>query len=459
MSDTTSHSFEFIRDRNERGTHPASHSVKKKNTFEPYKKQNNNTQQDIFSIEPKGNQVTMSKVFIPIANVGKAHEADIYAVSVTNPYTVTCSGDGKIRLWSNKTLIQEQNRLKEIVLSQFVHQTGLHHIDVIYTVEPHDVGVVMIIATVSFSGNLHFYRFVEDTKEFIELDLLDSEMKKKSFWACKWVKSNDQVVDHRFIATDVKGNTYVWRFLSVDKIVNEDETETKYEPNLHFDFQGEIPSNEPVFATCISASSSKGLIATGFANGTVIVSQLSTLRPLYTFEGIGREGIDENSNSVRSVEFSPAGNLLSVANDSGSYGCVTLYETEFGERIGNLTVPTHSGQTNIGLFAHNGWVFNQAFNPSGEFIATCGYDGKIRVWDIKSKERVSTLHISATDIEIESDILLTDENGDSLKTPPVFDVTYIPQGTLNGVGNEANEGLCCVCMDRSIRWFREAGGK
>ena len=95
----------------------------------------------------------MSKVFIPIANVGKAHEADIYSVSITNPYTVTCSGDGKIRLWSNKTLIQEQARLKEIVLSQFVHQTGLHHVDVIYTVEPHDVGAVIIIATVSFSGN------------------------------------------------------------------------------------------------------------------------------------------------------------------------------------------------------------------------------------------------------------------------------------------------------------------
>lgn len=401
----------------------------------------------------------MSKVFIPIANVGRAHEADIYSVTITNPYSISCSGDGYLKLWPNKTLIQEQSTLKDNVISTFVHQTGLHHADAIYSVEPHDVGIVLIIATVSFSGNIHFYQFLEETEELKELDLIDEDLKKKSFWSCTWVKSNDQVVNHRFIATDIKGNTYVWRFMSTDKIVREDEEKAEYKKNLHFEFQGEIPSNEPVFATCVAASSSKGLIATGFANGSVIVSQLSTLRPLYTFEGLGREGVDQNSNSVRSVAFSPAGNLLSVANDSGSYGCVTLYETEFGERIGNLSVPTHSGQTNIGLFAHNGWIFNQAFNPSGEFIATCGYDGKVRVWDVKSKERVSTLNISASDIEIEEDIMLADENGDSLKVPPVFDVQYIAQGTLNGVGNETNEGLCCVCMDRSVRWFREAGGK
>lgn len=401
----------------------------------------------------------MSKVFIPIANAGRAHEADIYSTVVTNPYTISCSGDGNIKLWSNKTLIQEQNRLKELAITKFVHHTGLHHVDAIYTVEPHDIGTVMIISAVSFSGNIHFYQFMEDTSEFVELDLIDNELKKKSFWACKWVKSSDQVVHHRFIATDVKGNTYVWKFLSVDKIEEESKGEPTFEKNLHFEFQGEIPSNNPVFATCVDASCNKGLVATGFANGAVIVSQLATLRPLYTFEGVGIEGVDQNSNSVRSVKFSPGGNLLSVANDSGSYGCVTLYETEYGERIGNLTVPTQGGSSNIGLFAHNGWVFSQAFNASGENLATCGYDGKVRVWDVKTKDRVSTLNISATDIEIEADIMLTDENGDSLKTPPVFDVQYINQGTLNGVGNETNEGLCCVCMDRSIRWFREAGGK
>lgn len=401
----------------------------------------------------------MSKVFIPIANAGRAHEADIYSTVVINPYTISCSGDGNIKLWSNKTLIQEQNRLKEIAITKFVHQTGLHHVDAIYTVEPHDIGTVMIISAVSFSGNIHFYQFLEDTSEFVELDLIDSELKKKSFWSCKWVKSSDQVVDHRFIATDVKGNTYVWRFMSVDKIEQEGKDEPTYKKNLHFEVQGEIPSNTPVFATCVDATPGRGLIATGFANGSVVVSQLATLRPLYTFEGLGIEGVDQNSNSVRSVKFSPAGNLLTVANDSGSYGCVTLYETEYGERIGNLTVPTQGGSSNIGLFAHNGWVFSQAFNASGENLATCGYDGKVRVWDVKTKDRVATLNISATDIEIEEDIMLTDENGDSLKTPPVFDVQYINQGTLNGVGNETNEGICCVCMDRSIRWFREAGGK
>ena len=91
-------------------------------------------------------------------------------------------------------------------------------------------------------------------------------------------------------------------------------------------------------------------------------------------------------------------------------------------------------------------------------IRDSGYDGKIRVWDVKQKERVSTLNISAGDIEIEDDIVAQDENGDSLKTPPVMGVTFINKGVRSGVGSDTNEGLACVCLDRSVRWFREAGG-
>ena len=34
------------------------------------------------------------------------------------------------------------------------------------------------------------------------------------------------------------------------------------------------------------------------------------------------------------MKFSPQGSLLAIAHDSNSFGCITLYETEFGERIG-----------------------------------------------------------------------------------------------------------------------------
>lgn len=423
----------------------------------------------------------MSKVYIPTTNIGKAHDADIYSICVTPPYTITCSGDGTLKLWSNSPSIkatkenyEESDNEKismnltriEPDLTQFVDSCGLHHVDAFYLVETNDIGAVLIIATVSFSGTIYFYQYDNETHQLVPLDsMLTNNELKKSYWSIKWIKSDDLVVSHRFISCDIKGDTYVWRFQI--KNPETDQVDLKLIP------QGVIPSNKPVVAMCIDASTTRGLLATGFANGTVIVSQLATLRPLYTFEGFGIQGIDSNSsNSVRTLQFSPGGSLLAVGNDCGSFGCVTLYETEFGERVGSLTVPLGLDPSSnvasskdqmrgsIGTFAHNGWVFSLSFNPSGEYLATCGYDAKIRIWDVKTKERVATLNISANDIEIEEDIMLEDEQGDSLSKPPVFDVKYFAKGIRSNNGsmeNESNEGLCCVCMDRSIRWFREAG--
>lgn len=427
----------------------------------------------------------MSKLFISTANCGKAHDADIFGVAISNPFTVTCSGDGSIKLWQNKLL--DNQSPKDHCTSQFVHKAGVHHVDIFYSVEKggHEV---CIIACVSFSGDMLFYNVDVKTGSCSPIDFLSATEKKKSYWAIKWLKSEDQALCHRFAATDVKGNTYVWKFhpftqelneeqeqekkaaretawrrnpSKVNDANNEEQTEeedsTELTLNPHLVLHGEIHPSEPVFATCLDITS-KGLIATGFSNGSVVVSQLLSLKPIYNFEGFGIQGTDQNSNTVRDIKFSPLGSLLAVANDSGSYGCVTLYETDYGERIGGLTVPIHSTQSNIGTYAHNGWVFGLSFNSTGEFLATCGYDSKVRVWDVKQKERVSTLNISAGDIEIEEDILLEDENGDSLKNPPVMGVTFINKGVRAGMGNESNEGLCCVCLDRTVRWFREAGG-
>ncbi|AQZ12608.1 SKI8 (YGL213C) [Zygosaccharomyces parabailii] len=421
----------------------------------------------------------MSNVFISTANCGKAHDADIFGVSVCSPFTVTCSGDGTIKLWKNKLLDNELP--KENVVTQFVHKTGVHHVDAFHSVEKggHEL---CIIACVSFAGTVHFYNIDTKTSEISDLDMMPRQDKKRSFWAVKWFKSNDQMICHRLSATDVKGNTVVWRFhpfaqefdeeaakkeqdrrakrlargQSVEETPEHDNNE-ELTLQPHLALHGEIPSVEPVFATCVDFSHN-GLIATGFANGSIVVSELTTLRRIHNFEGFGIQGIEQNSSTVRDVRFSPLGTLLAVASDSGSYGCVSLYETEYGERVGSLTVPTHSAQSSIGTFAHDGWVFGLSFNSTGEFLATCGYDSKVRIWDVKLRERISTLNISAGDIEIEEDIMLQDENGESVKNPPVLGVKFISKGVRGGMGSETNEGLCCVCLDRSVRWFRSAGG-
>lgn len=155
----------------------------------------------------------MSKVFIATANAGKAHEADIFSVTACNSFTISCSGDGYLKLWDNKLLDNENP--KEKSYAEFVHKTGLHHVDVLQTIEK-DAFEICLVATTSFSGDLFFYRITRDNGSkkviFEKLDLLSTEMKKNSFWALKWCASNDRLLSHRLIATDVKGTTYIWKF-------------------------------------------------------------------------------------------------------------------------------------------------------------------------------------------------------------------------------------------------------
>ncbi|CDO91733.1 unnamed protein product [Kluyveromyces dobzhanskii CBS 2104] len=400
----------------------------------------------------------MSKLFIPTTNCGKAHDSDIYDLAITNPYTVSCSGDGYLKLWSNK--LTGDQLAKDYVIEEFVTPVGLRSVATFESVESNGATII-ILSAISFDGKIHFYQLNIKESKLEKLSLLDAEHSKHSYWACKWYISSSRKHSHRFVATTVQGATKVWDFLVFQDVEAEADIDGPvtdslvYEP--HFKFQGKINSQAPGFACAVDVSSNN-LIATGFSDGSVVVSQLSTLRPVYNFEGFGLKGIEGSSSTIRDVKFSPAGSLLAVAHDSGSYGCVSLYETEFGERIGNFTVPTHGNQATVASYAHDGWVFSVSFSSTGEYLASAGYDGKVRIWDTKSRERVSTLNINATDIEVEEDIVLEDEEGDSLEIPPVLAVSFFGKGVRSGLGGSTNEGICCVCSDRSIRWYREAGG-
>ncbi|AAS53118.1 AER439Wp [Eremothecium gossypii ATCC 10895] len=413
----------------------------------------------------------MSKLFIPTVNCGKAHNGDIFDVAVCNAFTVTCSGDGHIKLWKNKLLDGEVP--KEHCVSHHVNKTGVHHVDVLHTVERSGVEIC-VIACVAFDGSLHFYSVNLGEWTLTQMELLSSEEKQRSYWSAKWHKSTYHSQAHKFVATEVSGNTRVWRFHPFSKEVEElkifeqdegaeksdtavKQQDDELELQPHFTLHGDLPAASPKFATCVDVSV-KNLVATGFSDGSVVIAQLSTLRPIYNFEGFGLQGTQDNSNTVRALKFSPLGGLLAVANDSGSFGCVTLYETEYGEPVGSLTVPMHSNQQSIVSVAHSGWVFGLSFNSSGEYLASCGYDAKVRVWDVKLREHVSTLHMSSDDIEDERDMMTVDEHGTSLKAPPVLGVCFVDKGVRGGMSADINEGLCCVCLDRSIRWYREAGG-
>ena len=221
----------------------------------------------------------MSKLFIPTVNCGKAHETDIYGLVMTDSYTVTCSGDGYLKLWNNK--LSDSELPKEHVISEFVSPVGLHHVSAFHSVEA-DGQLVIIISAVSFDGAIYFYQVDSEKKALKKLQLLEKNESKYSYWACRWFVSDDSAIENRFVATTVQGVTKVWRFNAFkEREVDENGRPVGplvYEP--HMRLQGNIESQVPRFATSVDISAN-GLIATGFSDGSVVVSQLSTLRPVY----------------------------------------------------------------------------------------------------------------------------------------------------------------------------------
>ncbi|CAM9011836.1 unnamed protein product [Wickerhamomyces anomalus] len=368
--------------------------------------------------------------------VSAAHKSDIYSVAISKPYTITASGDGYLKFWSNN--VTETDVVKENVKEQFVHKTGLHHVAVFEDIV--ETTKIAIVATVSFSGEIFFFvvNSLDGSIEPLEVDL--GTKSKDAYWAIQWSK-DEEGQNHKFAATQATGATKIWTFTieSINKIT--------------FSLHGTIAAQTKTFATALDLSSSNNLLATGLQNGDVVLTQTETSKPVYTFHNFGLKGSAQSSSTIRSVKFSPLGTLLAIASDSGSYGTITLYDTVYGENVGSFTIPSHSSQVPIGAFAHDGWVFEIDFNETGEFLASAGYDGRIRVWNITTREREATLALSPTDFDDE-DIAAEDENASS----SAIGVKFIKKGTRGGAGGDNNDGLVVISLDRGIRWFREAGG-
>jgi superkiller protein 8 len=316
----------------------------------------------------------------------------------------------------------------------FIHKTGVHHVDAFQ--DTIDGERVAIVATVSYSGEI-FFLSVNGSGEITKLEL-SLGVHGDSFWAVKWLK------DHlgqrnRFAASQPTGTTKIWDF-TIEQGVPQ------------FTLHGEIKSQNRSFATCLDLNSEQNLLATGFQNGDVVLTQIETAKPVYTFRNFGLKGSSQSSSTVRSVRFSPLGKILAIASDSGSYGTVTLYDTTYGENVGSLTIPTHSTSISVGAYAHEGWVFEVDFNEAGDSLVTAGYDGKVRIWNIETREREATLNLSPTDVDDED--IVDEEDGVS----SAIGVKFIPKGVRGGAGGDTNDGLVVISLDRGVRWYREAGG-
>ena len=94
----------------------------------------------------------------------------------------------------------------------------------------------------------------------------------------------------------------------------------------------------------------------------------------------------------RTVKFSPAGTLLAAAGDSGH---VALYSVKAPEGLydnsTSLSFDRTTGDQVAILRGHNSWITSVDWSTTGEWIASCAWDGKVRVWSTERRECVSIL--------------------------------------------------------------------
>jgi superkiller protein 8 len=340
-----------------------------------------------------------------------------------------------LKLWDNN--IKETATPKDFVKELFVHKSGLHHVDVFE--DTIDAIKHVLVAAVSFTGEITFF-YINAQNEPSKLDNVSVNEGTDSFWAVKFLKDSRGQVN-RFAASSPTGFVKIWNF-----IISEEGIPTF---TLHHIIEPQLKS----FAISIDLNSEANLLATGYQNGDVVLTNIENGKPVYTFHSFGLKNTSANSSSVRSVKFSPLGKIIAVASDFGSNGTITLYDTQYGENVGNFTLPSHSSQAVVGAYAHDGWVFEVDFSETGESLASAGYDGKVRVWKVATRERESTIALSPTDVD-DADIVTDADNNVS----SAFGVKFVNKGIRSGSGGDTNEGLVVISKDRGIRWYREAGG-
>ncbi|KAG7811828.1 hypothetical protein KL921_002094 [Ogataea angusta] len=364
----------------------------------------------------------MGKQYISTAIVGDAHKSDILDVCVSKKYTVTCSADGSLKLWSNSS----SDRPLETEV--FVDKFGLHHVSLFETSD------FLLIGTVSFSGKFYLYKMGD---QLAAVDDIPAELKneKCSFWALKFMKDLEE--DNNVLAiTTAAGETQIYNL--------QGETLT---------YSATTSSTDTSFATSVDLDPTFKRMAVGHQNGNVYIYDLEYLKPLYEFQSYGLKKATSSSSlsTVRCVRFSPGGTLLAVARDSGAYGTIFLYDVKYGEVIGTLTNASHSSNVGIGGFAHNSWCMSVSFNEDGTLLASGGLDDTIRVWSTSTRTKEASLVVSKSDVDDEA---LSHTN--QLDHATCCALSFIPKGLVAGEGD--NDGLVIVGFDRVIRWFREAGG-
>lgn len=376
----------------------------------------------------------MAIKYITTATKGDAHQSDILGLATSKKFTITGSSDGFVKVWDNSSF--ERAMVTELK----VDPLGVHHVTIFEDTLVGSGLKVLFIGCVGFSGQFYLLSYQEG--ELAKCEFSPNLITKpSSYWAPLFVKDEESGQDHYLCITTVTGPTQVFN-------LNFEEDQTI--PT--FTHKGELTSNDSSFATCINSHIGSKKIVTGHHNGSVYLFDLQRLVLVFNFETYGlKQGKGNSINIVRSLAFSPNGENLAIARDSGPYGTVSIHDVKYGEFLGSLTVATHSSNVGVGSYAHKKWCMSVDFNADGSLIATGGFDNKVRIWDIESRQCEATLTLNTTDIADEEL-----ENSTSLDQSSCVALKFIAPGVISEDGK--NDSLVVVGLDRAIRWFREAGG-
>lgn len=185
------------------------------------------------------------------------------------------------------------------------------------------------------------------------------------------------------------------------------------------------------FAMCVDMSADMAHLATGHQTGRIHLfsnpsSRLAAVLPTQT------------THAVRTVRFSPAGTLLAAAGDSR---IISLYSIVSGQRVSSVDANGSGGAAghSLGeqvalLKGHGSWVFCVDWSSTGEYLASAGWDGKIRVWSTETRSCVAVVG----------------SEGEG----PVWGLRWVKH--LMGPGK--SEGFVTGGKDGIVRFWREAAG-
>ncbi|KIK57367.1 hypothetical protein GYMLUDRAFT_46239 [Collybiopsis luxurians FD-317 M1] len=325
----------------------------------------------------------MSLAFLHAHDCSDVHGDSVWGVSWTkNDTVVSISADGSIKQWASST--------------------GEAHIPPNappnYKVpSPHTLGLVSL--SVSTDGRRALYNSLDGLTTLWNLDTGEIEGTHESY-----VRAEENAEPSWTVSLSPSGSTYASAGGSGNLAIHSAESES-FGRRLSTVFSGRNK-----FGMCCSYSPDGKRIALSSEIGQV--SLLDVEQNAFT------ETHTSHAMSVRSVAWSPDGNLLLSASEDKR---LVLYD-----------VRTPGSSSPVATFSgHSSWVLCCDISPDGRLGLSGSADKSIKVWDIAARAAVSTVQ----------------------DTGEVWSVSWRPRApTIGSAGAFVSGG-----EDGLVKWWRSAG--